>query len=158
MLALIGLLAVSPASLRSSGAEAAQAAPQAITYTKLTGNYSFLAPGYENWNYGQGTLTFNSKGGVSGVLNYFDDSVLCVGMLLNGTYTVNPGLATGSAQMVLSSVSTNNCALLGDSDTMSLQLSIGASGNIITFAEMDPYEDGYFADTFYAFGGTATHY
>jgi hypothetical protein len=98
-LALIGLLVIAPAVIHPARVRAAQAAPQAVTYTRLKGTYSFLAPSYYEYYYGQGTFTFDGNGNVTGVMNYNYDDTICTGMLLAGTYTVNPGLASGSAQI-----------------------------------------------------------
>jgi hypothetical protein len=155
---LIGLLASAWAGSSFTRAQAAQVAPQQVYYTALKGNYSFLAPGYYGYYVGQGTLTFDGKGHITGVLNYNIDTVPCVGMTLNGTYTVNPGLASGSAVMSLTSVNTNGCGNAGNGDTLSVALTIGSGSNVIYLTEVDPDTSGYFISNFYAFGATATHY
>jgi hypothetical protein len=156
--ALIGLMASALAGSGFTQAQAAQVAPQQVYYTALKGNYSFLAPGYYGYYAGQGTLTFDGKGHVTGVLNYNVDAVPCIGMTLNGTYTVNPGLASGSAQMSLTSVNTNGCNNTGNGDTLSMALTIASGGNVIYLTEVDQDLAGYFIFDFYAFGATATHY
>ena len=79
-------------------------------------------------------------------------------MTLVGTYTVNPGLASGAATMSLTSVNTGGCLLAGNGDTLPVTISIANSGNTIYLAEMDLYTAGYFSDTFGPFGAVATHY
>ena len=158
-LALIGLLTGSFAAAYIPYARAGQALPQAVTYTNLQGNYTFFAPtGSENYYQGAGTLTFDGKGHVTGVMTYNAGEVICAGMTVNGTYTVYPGTAMASAQMALTSTNTNNCANLGNGDTLSAAISIGAGSNILYIAEMDPATTGYFAYDFKFFGGTMTHY
>jgi hypothetical protein len=158
-LALIGLLTGSFTAVYLPCARAGQAPPQAVTYTKLQGSYTFAAPsGDESYSQGVGTFTFDGKGHVTGVMTYNAGSLVCVGMTVNGTYTVSPGTALASAQMVLTSTNTNNCGNLGNGDTLSAAISIGAGSNILYIAEMDPNTDGFFANNFHFFGGTMTHY
>ncbi len=156
--ALIGLLASALAGSSFSRAQAVQVAPQQVYYTALKGNYSFLAPSYGGYYVGQGTLSFDGKRHVTGVLNYNVDTVPCIGMTLNGTYTVNPGLASGSAQMSLTSVNTNGCGNTGNGDTLSVALTIGSGSNVIYLTEVDQDSSGFFIYNFYPFGATATHY
>jgi hypothetical protein len=156
--ALIGLLASALAGSSFTRAQAAQIAPQQVYYTALKGTYSFLAPSYDGYYVGQGTLSFDGKGHITGVLNYSYDTVPCLGMTLNGTYTVNPGLASGSAQMSLTSVNTNGCDNAGNGDTLSVALTIGSGSNVIYLTEVDQSSPGFFLYTFYPFGATATHY
>jgi hypothetical protein len=158
-LGLIGLLTGSLAAIYLPCARAAQALPQAVTYTKLQGNYTFFAPtGDENYYQGVGTITFDGKGHVTGVMTYNAGDTICVGMTVTGTYTVYPGTAMASAQMALASTNTSNCGNLGNGDTLSAAISIGAGSNILYIAEMDPATSGYFAHDFEFFGGTMTHY
>ena|ERR1700677_818632 len=152
---LIGLLASAMAGSSFTRAQAAQVAPQQVYYTALKGTYSFLAPSYYGYYVSQGTLTFDGKGHVTGVLNGNYDTVPCIGMTLNGTYTVNPGLASGSAVMSLAAVSPCTNA---NGDTLSVALTIGAGSNVIYLTEVDPDTAGYFIYNLYAFGATATHY
>ncbi|MGA2409414.1 MAG: hypothetical protein ABSG46_03360 [Candidatus Binataceae bacterium] len=156
--AVIGIVALMLGSINPGRAESASSSPQAVYYTALNGNYSFLAPSYYGYYIGQGTLTFDGKGHVTGVLNYNVDTVPCIGMTLNGTYTVNPGLASGFAQMSLTSVSTNGCGNDGNGDTLNTTITIASGGNILYLTEVDPDTTGYFTDNFYPFGATATHY
>jgi hypothetical protein len=158
-LALIGLLTGSFAAVYLPCAHAALALPQAVTYTNLQGNYTFFAPtGEGSYFQGVGTLTFDGKGHVTGVMTYNAGDTICAGMTVTGTYTVYPGTAMASAQMALTSTNTNNCGNLGNGDTLSAAISIGAGSNILYIAEMDPDASGYFAHDFKFFGGTMTHY
>jgi hypothetical protein len=155
----IALMASAVGAISPTSAQAGQAVSQAVTYTLLKGSYSFGAPVNDDGNYpSAGTFTFDGKGHVSGVmsLNYSGD--VCDGMTLNGTYTVNPGAASGSAVMSLTSVNTGNCGLKGNGDTLPVVLYIASGGNVIYFAEMDNESAGYFSDNFAFFGATATHY
>ena len=90
-------------------AESYEASPQAVSYTALKGNYSYFGTSYYGYYLIEGTLAFDGKGHVSGTMDFN----YCVGMTLNGTYSVNPGLASGSTTMTLTSVNTNGCALSG---------------------------------------------
>jgi hypothetical protein len=155
---LIAVIALAVGSAGLTRAESYEVSPEAVYYTALKGNYSYFGTSYEGYYLMQGTLTFDGKGHVRGTMNYNVDEVPCVGMTLNGTYTVNPGLASGSTLMSLTSVSTNGCANSGNGDTLFAEIAIGGGGNTLFLAEMDPYVDGTFADTFYPFGATATHY
>lgn len=157
--ASIAVMAMTCAGIKSGGAQAAQAVPQAVTYTLLKGNYSFGSPVNDDGDYPfAGTFTFDGKGHVSGVMSLNDDGNVCDGMSLNGTYTVNPGVASGSAVMSLTSVNTGNCGLAGNGDTLPVVLYIASGGNVIYFAEMDTEGAGYFSDDFAFFDATATHY
>lgn len=140
-------------------AQAVQAVPQQVTYTALKGNYAFGSPANDEGIYpSAGTFTFDGKGHVSGVLSMNDNGTVCNGMTLIGTYTVNPGLASGSALMTLTSVSTGGCDNAGNNDSIPLVLAIANGGNVIYFAEMDDESTGYFSDNFAYLAGVATHY
>jgi hypothetical protein len=152
--ALIGMMAVAMGGLGVMRAESYEASPQAVSYTALKGNYSYFGTSYYGYYLMEGTLAFDGKGHVSGTMDFN----YCVGMTLNGTYSVNPGLASGSTTMTLTSVNTNGCALSGNGDTLFAEIAIGNGGNTLYLAEMDPYLAGYFAYSEYPFGATATHY
>lgn len=159
MTAAIALLASAFGGVCPTPALAGQAVSQAVTYTLLKGNYSFGSPVNDDGDYPfAGTFTFDGKGHVSGVMSLNNDGTVCDGMTLIGTYSVNPGLASGSAQMSLTSVNTGGCALAGNGDTLPVVLYIASGGNVIYFAEMDEETSGYFSNDFAFFGATATHY
>jgi hypothetical protein len=127
----------------------------------LKGTYSFLqgATVYGDTN-SVGTLTFDGKGGVTGVLNMNYDGDVCVGMTLNGTYVVNSG-RTGTANLVATSVNTANCKNQGNGDTLAMSLSfsakpLGPSVRLINLVEMDQEITGTFAADFYPLSGVAT--
>jgi hypothetical protein len=155
----MGLIAGAFGGISSTRAHAAQAISQQVYYTALKGNYAFasLSSSY-NYYPSAGTLTFDGKGNVTGVMNLNDDGDVCQGMTLVGTYTVNPGLATGSAQMSLTSVNTGGCALEGNGNTLPVAFSIAAGGNVLYIEEMDNYSSGFFSDTFGYWTAVANHY
>jgi hypothetical protein len=155
----VAMLAMGFAGGMATRAEAAQAPSQALYYTALNGNYAFSTPGLNNGSDpASGTFTFDGKGHVTGVMNMTADTVACAGMTLVGTYTVNPGLASGFAQMSLTSVATGGCALVGSSDTLPIVLYIASGGKVLYFAEMDDEGSGYFSNDFSILVGTAVHY
>jgi hypothetical protein len=156
--ALIAVIALALGSANLARAEGYEVSPQAVYYTALKGNYSYFGTSYYGYYLTQGTLTFDGKGHVSGTMNYNVDTVPCVGMTLNGTYTVNPGLASGSTLMSLTSVNTNGCGNTGNGDTLFAEIAIGGGGNTLFLAEMDQLSADYFAYDFFPFGATATHY
>jgi hypothetical protein len=159
MVTSIALMAGAFGGMNPSRVQAAQAVSQAVTYTLLKGNYSFASLANDDGDYpSSGTFTFDGKGHVTGVMNLYNDGDVCAGMTLVGTYTVNPGLASGSAIMSLTSVSTGGCGLAGNGDTLPVVISIGSGGNSLYFAEMDDESKGYFGDDFAFFAGPANHY
>lgn len=114
---------------------------------------------YKGENQGNGTFTFDGNGGVTGVVNYNFNGVVCDGMTVEGTYTVNTGKFTGTASMTLSSVSTSNCANTGDTDALNMTFSISNNMKTIYFVESDPQAAGYFYDAFSCpLGGVAVHF
>jgi hypothetical protein len=158
MVASIALM-VNAFGISPTRTQAAQSVSQAVTYTLLKGNYSFSSLAQDDGDYvNAGTFTFDGKGHVTGVMNLYDDGDVCAGMTLVGTYTVNPGLASGSALMSLTSVNTGGCALSGNGDSLPVVISIGSGGNYLYIAEMDDESSGYFSDDFAYFGGSAIHY
>jgi len=159
MVASIALMA-SAFGISPTRTQAAQAVSQAVTYTLLKGNYSFSSLANDDGDYpSSGTFTFDGKGHVTGVMNLYNTGAVCAGMTLVGTYTVNPGLASGSALMSLTSVNTGGCALAGNNDSLPVVISIGSGGNYLYIAEMDDDgTSGNFSDDFAYFGGSATHY
>jgi len=159
MVASIALMAGAFGGINSAPAQATQAVSQAVTYTALKGNYGFTSLSSEDGDYpSSGTLTFDGKGHVTGVMSLYDDGNACSGMTLVGTYTVNPGLASGFATMSLTSVNTGTCALAGNGDTLPVAITIANSGNTIYLAEMDLYSTGFFSVDFGPFGAVGTHY
>lgn len=153
------LIASAFGGLNAKPAEAVPAVSQAVSYTALKGNYGFTSLASSSGVYpASGTLTFDGKGGITGVMSMYADGVVCSGMTLVGTYSVNPGLASGSATTSLTSVSTGGCALKGNGDTLPMTITIANGGNTIYLAEMDLYTAGYFSDNFGPFGAVATHY
>ncbi|MGA2410415.1 MAG: hypothetical protein ABSG46_08525 [Candidatus Binataceae bacterium] len=159
MIASIALMAGAFGGINCTPAQAAQAVSQAVTYTALNGNYGFTSLSSGAGDYpSSGTLTFDGKGHVTGVMSLWADGDVCSGMTLVGTYTVNPGLASGSATMSLTSVNTGGCALSGNGYTLPVAITIANSGNTIYLAEMDDYTTNFFATAFDAFGAVATHY
>jgi hypothetical protein len=159
MVASFALLASVFGGMSFTRAQAAQTVSQAVTYTLLKGNYSFASLANDDGDYpSSGTFTFDGKGHVSGVMNLYNDDSVCAGMTLVGTYTVNPGLASGFAIMSLTSVSTGGCGLAGNGDTLPVAIAIGSSGNSLYLAEMDDESSGYFGDDFAFFAGPANHY
>jgi hypothetical protein len=160
MIASIALMAGAFGGINSAPTQAAPSQPaQPVYYTALKGNFGFTSLSSEDGEYpAAGTLTFDGKGHVTGVMSVHDDDGVCSGMTLVGTYSVNPGLATGSATLSLTSVNTNNCGLAGNGDTLPVTLTIAAGGNTIYLAEMDTYTKGFYSDDFGPFTAAATHY
>ena len=159
MVASFALAASVCGGMSLTRAQAAQTVSQAVTYTLLKGNYSFASLANDDGAYpSSGTFTFDGKGHVSGVMNLYNDGDVCAGMTLGGTYTVNPGLASGFAIMSLTSVNTGGCALSGNGDTLPVAIAIGSGGNSLYLAEMDDESKGYFGDDFAFFAATANHY
>jgi hypothetical protein len=159
IVASLALMAGAFSSSILTRAYAAQAISQQVYYTALKGNYAFasLSSSYNDYP-SAGSLTFDGKGNVTGIMNLNNDGDVCQGMTLVGTYTVNPGLATGSAQMSLTSVSTGDCTLAGNGDTLPVAFSIAASGNVLYLEEMDSYTDGFFSASFGYWTALANHY
>jgi hypothetical protein len=158
-MAPLALLAGAFGGISPTNAQAAQVISQQVSYTELKGNYAFASLSSSDNSYpSAGTLAFDGKGHVTGVINVYDDGDVCSGMTLVGTYTVNPGLATGSAQMSLTSVNTGGCGLAGNGATLPVVLSIGAGGNTLYLAEMDDYGTGYFSPSFGLFTAVTNHY
>jgi hypothetical protein len=160
MIASIALMAGAFGGINSAPAQAAPSEPaQPVTYTALKGNYGFTSLSSSDGEYpAAGTLTFDGKGHVTGVMSASADDTVCSGMTLVGTYSVNPGLASGSATLALTSVNTANCGLTGNGETLPVALTIAAGGNTIYLAEMDSYTLGFYSVTFGPFGAVATHY
>jgi hypothetical protein len=157
--ASIALMAGAFAGINSRPVQAAVAVSQAVTYTALKGNYAFTSLSSSDNNFpSAGTLTFDGKGHITGVMSMYDNGVVCSGMTLVGTYTVNPGLASGSATMSLTSVSTGGCALAGNGVTIPVTITIANAGNAIYLAEMDDYGAGYFSGSFGFLTAAAYHY
>jgi hypothetical protein len=159
--ASLALIAAATAGgIEPARAQAAQVAPQAISYGGLKGNYSFSTLGTDDAYYpSAGELNFDGKGHVTGVISaVYDESDVCANMTLVGTYTTYPGYNIGSAQLTLSSVSTGGCALNGDGDTLPVAITIGAGGNTIYLAEMDNYSTGTYGDDFSLFTAVGNHY
>jgi hypothetical protein len=126
----------------------------------IQGTWAFVSTtGVEGYTVGVGNLTFDGKGGVTGVLNYNYDSEYCVGMALSGSYTVNPGKLSGSASMSVASVNTNTCSLTGDGDTLTLAFYLGSNLKTLNYVEIDPDSAGYLVNDFgAALTGPATHF
>jgi hypothetical protein len=160
MIASIALMAGAFGGINSAPAQAAPSeASQAVTYTALKGNYGFTSLSSSDGEYpAAGTLTFDGKGHVTGVMSASADDTVCSGMTLVGTYSVNPGLASGSATLALTSVNTANCGLVANGATLPVAITIANSGNTIYLAEMDLYTTGFFSDTFGPFVAVGTHY
>ena len=156
----MAMLAMAFAGGRATPAHASPAVSQAVYYTALNGNYAFSVPGLDSGSYpASGTFTFDGKGHVTGVMNATAGADVCAGMTLVGTYTVNPGLTSGSAQMSLTSVSTGGCTLFGNGDTLPIVLYIASGGNVLYFAEMDSASiAGNLSHNFSYLAGTAIHY
>jgi hypothetical protein len=158
-MASLAVIASALGGLSSAPASAAQAVSQAVTYTALRGNYAFASLSSSSNDFpSAGTLTFDGKGHVTAVMSLYDIGNVCSGMTLVGTYTVNPGLASGFATMSLTSVNTGGCTLAGNGDTLPMTITIASGGNIIYLAEMDDYGAGYFSDSFGFFTAAAYHY
>jgi hypothetical protein len=114
---------------------------------------------YDDESEAAGSLTFDGNGGVTGILSADSDGVYCAGMGLSGTYVVNPGKLRGTATMTISSVSTGNCASLGDGDTLTIVFNLANNFKTFTYVEVDPDSAGYFPDDFSgAISGPATHF
>jgi len=160
ILASLALMAGAFGGINPARAQAAQAVPQVNSNGVLKGNYSFTTIGsYEGSYPAAGTLTFDGKGGVTGVISAVSDyDYVCANMTLVGTYTVYPTYNIGSAQMSLTSVSTGGCGLTGNGATLPIAITIGASGNTIYLAEMDDYSTGTYGDDFYLFSAVGNHY
>jgi hypothetical protein len=115
--------------------------------------------GYESDGATDGTLIFDGNGGVTGILNSNADGAVCAGMPMSGTYVVNPGKLSGTATLTISSVSTNNCADLGDTDILTLQFFLASNLKTFNYVEVDQDLPGYFPNDFYGtLGGQATHW
>jgi hypothetical protein len=158
--ASLALMAGAFCGIEPARAQPVQAVPLAVNYTVLKGNYSFSTLGTDDSYYpSAGTLTFDGKGHVTGVISaMYDYSYVCANMTLVGTYTVYPGYNIGSAQMSLTSVSTGGCGLEGNGDTLPVAITIGAGGNTIYLAEMDDYSAGTYGHTFSLFTAVGNHY
>ena len=114
---------------------------------------------YSGGSQSVGTFTFDGNGGVTGVIDFNNfGTTICNGMTVSGTYTVNPGKFSGTAEMTLSSVSAGSCDNSGDGDTLSLAFYLANNLKTMDFIETDPYEVGYFIKTFYNLSGVATHF
>lgn len=160
MMASVALMASAFGGINLARVEAAQAVSQAVTYQTLKGNYAFSTLGSSSCYYpSAGTLTFDGKGHVTGVISaMYDESDVCANMTLVGTYTVYPGYNIGSAQMSLTSVNTGGCGLEGNGVTLPVTITIGNGGNTIYLAEMDDYSTGTYGYTFSLFTAVANHY
>jgi hypothetical protein len=160
--AFVAALAIPIAGLTSLvRAQGSADLPSQGTNQWLKGTYAFLQGavvyGYSN---SVGTLTFDGKGGVTGVLNMNYDGDVCVGMTLNGTYLVTSG-RTATANLTTTSVNTANCKNQGNGDTLAMSLSfsakpLDASVKVINLVEMDQQIAGTFAADFYPLSGVAT--
>jgi hypothetical protein len=124
----------------------------------LNGTYSFLqGTDYYDYTSAAGTLTFDGKGGLTGILNLNYDFEICGGMTLSGTYVVNSN-RTAVAYLTLTSVNTANCGNAGNGATMTLAMAFGAKPAnapvaFVDFAEMDPSVAGTYINNFYNFAG-----
>jgi hypothetical protein len=137
------------------GSSARAAAPNA----SIQGTWAFGASAlYEGEEQSNGTLTFDGRGGVTGIMNYAYGGTICAGMTLAGSYIVNPGKITGTASMTLESVDTANCAAMGDGDTLTINFALSNGLKNFTFNEIDPYTAGYFTVDFEQLAGVAAHF
>jgi hypothetical protein len=159
IVASLALMAGAFGGINPARLQAAQAVSQVTSNGTLKGNYSFSTLGTDDADYpAAGTLTFDGKGGVTGVISAYYDGAVCANMILAGTYTIYPTYNIGSAQMTLASVNTGGCALAGNGNTLPVAITIGAGGNTIYLAEMDGYTTGYYSDYFALFTAVGNHY
>ena len=159
VVALIAGLAIPFAGLTSlvRAQDTTDTTTQGALNKMLKGTYSFLSDANDaGFEPSVGTFTFDGIGGLTGIMDMNDDGFVCVGMTLNGTYVVNASKNTATAALVLTSVTTSNCANTGNTNTLALSLSFGSAVKIINFSEMDQFVTGTFQETFDPFAGVAT--
>ena len=151
---------LSGAALALSLATAMPARAGTAPNASVQGTWAFGTSGGDGgYTVGAGTLTFDGIGGVTGVLSLTDDGTYCVGMGLSGSYVVNPGKLSGTATMTLSSVSTGDCGLTGDGDTVTLAFSLANSLKAFNYVEIDPDLSGFLPFDFDgAMAGPAVHF
>jgi hypothetical protein len=153
-------LVVSSALLALSVAAAQTARAGSAPNASIQGTWALgMNTGDEGYTVAAGTLTFDGKGGVTGVLNEADDGTYCVGMTLGGSYTVNPGKLSGNAAMTVASVDTGSCGELGDGDTLTLAFYLSNNLKSFNYVEIDPDVETYLNFDFgAALAGSATHF
>ena len=153
LVALVAALAIPFAGMAS--VVRAQDTPDAVPLNRLLrGTYSFISNAtYYGLYPSIGTLTFDGKGGITGIMDMNKEGHVCADMTLNGTYVVN-SRTSASGTVTLTSVSTANCANVGNGDTIALSMALGSTSEglpvrLVNFVESDLNVAGTF---YFSFG------
>ena len=155
-------------SLTVAGTAVAQSSGEQVTTSSqrlnhaLRGVFSFRdLNSYYSYVPSVGTLTFDGNGNVTGTMDINDDTTVCQGTSLSGTYTVNPDKLTATATLTLSTTATGCSSLNNVTIPLSLSLVRDGSGvvTVINMAEMDNGSPGTFysaTDSFFGAVGQRT--
>jgi hypothetical protein len=138
------VMLLSSAALALSFAVARPACAGSPPNAAVQGTWSFGSNyGSGVYTEGNGTLTFDGNGGVTGFLNLDTDGCYSIGTGLTGSYVVNPGKLSGTATMIAGLPSATSCGSFLEGDTATLAFFLANNLKTFTYVEIDPNEIGY---------------